>query len=279
MTPKGSGGCSLLLAKAANEEQKTRVGNQTGGRVSDRNFLIFARQLKNSAMKKIGLIGGVSWVSTVDYYRYFNEGVNQQLGGLNYAECIIYSFNYADIKKNNDANDWDETLRMVAEASGHLKAAGAELIVLGANTMHVIAEPLEEKIQLPVIHIATATANEITKHGLKKVALLGTKFTMELDFFKSRLAAQQIEAIIPGPEDRDFIQDTIYYELGKGILKEETRQRYLSIIDGLIRQGAEGIILGCTEIPLIIKQDDVRVKVFDTVIIHAAAAVQFALNG
>jgi aspartate racemase len=167
---------------------------------------------------------------------------------------------------------------MVAEASLHLKTAGAELIVLGANTLHVIAERLEEKIQLPVIHIATATANEIKKDGLKKVALLGTKFTMELDFFKSRLAAQNIEAIIPGPEDRNFIQDTIYYELGKGILKAETRQRYLSIIDGLIRQGAEGIILGCTEIPLIIKQDDVRVKVFDTVIIHAAAAVEFALN-
>src|SRR5260221_10170910 len=141
-------------------------------------------------MKKIGLIGGVSWVSTVDYYRYINENINKALGGMNFAECIIYSFNYSDIKKNNDANDWDNTLIMVAAACEHLKNAGAELIVLGANTMHLIAEKLEEKIQLPVIHIAKVTADEITRHGLKKVALLGTKFTMELDFFTSKLTAQ-----------------------------------------------------------------------------------------
>lgn len=229
-------------------------------------------------MKKIGLIGGVSWVSTVDYYRYINESVNRELGGMNYAECLIYSFNYADIKKNNDANDWDKTLQMVTDACRFLKAGGAELIVLGANTMHLIAEEVEKNVQLPLIHIAKAAADEITRQGLKKVALLGTKFTMELDFFKEKLSAQGIEALIPGAEDRDFIQDTIYYELGKGILNPETKQRYITIINDLIQQGAQGVILGCTEIPLIIKADDVPVPVFDTVFIHVGAIVKYALS-
>ncbi|HTI11729.1 MAG TPA: aspartate/glutamate racemase family protein [Puia sp.] len=229
-------------------------------------------------MKKIGLIGGTTWVSTIDYYRYLNEYVNKELGGINFAECIIYSFNFADIKKNNDANDWDKTLDMMTTAALHLKNAGAELLLLGANTMHLIAERLEERVDLPLIHIAKVTADDITRHGLKKVALLGTRFVMELDFFTSKLAAQGIEAIIPGEDDRQFIQDTIYYELSKNILTDATRQRYLSIIEGLIRDGAEGIILGCTEIPLIIKQQDVSVKIFDTVQLHVAAAVKVALG-
>src|SRR5882757_6854823 len=172
-------------------------------------------------MKKIGLIGGTTWVSTIDYYRYLNEYVNKELGDINFAECIIYSFNFADIKKNNDANDWDKTLDMVAAASEHLKNAGAELLMLGANTLHLIAERLEERVDLPLIHIAKATADEVTLHGLKKVALLGTKFTMELDFFTSKLTAKGIETIIPGDDDREFIQHTIYYELGKNIFTEE----------------------------------------------------------
>ncbi|MES1160332.1 MAG: amino acid racemase, partial [Bacteroidota bacterium] len=221
---------------------------------------------------------GNNWVSTIDYYRYLNEYVNKELGGINFAECIIYSFNFADIKKNNDTNDWDKTLDMVAAASQHLKNAGAELLLLGANTLHLIAERLEERVDLPLIHIAKATADEVIRHGLKKVALLGTRFTMELDFFKEKLTAKGIETIMPGEDDREFIQHTIYYELGKNIFTEETRQRYLSIIEGLIREGAEGIILGCTEIPLIIKQQDVPVKIFDTVQLHVAAAVKVALG-
>jgi len=229
-------------------------------------------------MKKIGLIGGTTWVSTIDYYRYLNEYVNKELGDINFAECIIYSFNFADIKKNNDTNDWDKTLDMVAAAAQHLKNAGAELLLLGANTLHLIAERLEERVDLPLVHIAKATADEVTLHGLKKVALLGTKFTMELDFFKEKLKVKGIETIIPGDDDREFIQHTIYYELGKNIFTKETRQRYLSIIEGLIREGAEGIILGCTEIPLIIKQNDVSVAIFDTVQLHVAAAVKIALG-
>jgi aspartate racemase len=229
-------------------------------------------------MKILGLIGGISWVSTIDYYQLINEGINAKLGGLNFSQCIIYSFNYADIKKNNDANDWDSTLRMITDASRHLKNAGAEAIVLCANTMHVIAEKLEQKLGLPVIHIASATATAIKNRNVTKVGLLGTKFTMELDFFRDKLTQQGIEAIIPGNDDRDFIHYTIFEELGRGIINDDTRQRYLSIIEQLIAQGAEGIILGCTEIPLLIKPEDVQVPVFDTARIHAAAAVEFALG-
>jgi aspartate racemase len=229
-------------------------------------------------MKKLGLIGGISWVSTADYYRFINEGINERLGGLNFCECLIHSFNYADIKRNNDANDWDATFTMVYAASQNLMDGGAEAIVLCANTMHLIADRLEEKIKLPVIHIAKATATEIKKARLKKVGLLGTKFTMELDFFTSKLNDQHIASIIPEAADRDFIQDTIYHELGKGIVKEETKQRYIRIANQLIEQGAEGIILGCTEIPLVIKPGDVAVPVFDTAKIHCAAAVDFSLS-
>ncbi|HEX8514877.1 MAG TPA: aspartate/glutamate racemase family protein [Bacteroidia bacterium] len=229
-------------------------------------------------MKKIGLIGGISWVSTIDYYRYINEGVNAKLGGLNFAECLIHSFNYADIKKNNDANDWERTLNMISDASGHLKNAGAEAIVLCANTMHLIADKLEERIKIPVIHIATATANEISKQQLKTAGLLGTKFTMERDFFTSKLKEQNIHCIIPDEADRDFIHYTVFEELGRGIFSEESKTRYISVINKLTAKGAEGIILGCTEIPLLIKQDDVNVPLFDTALIHSKAAVEFMLG-
>ena len=228
-------------------------------------------------MRILGLIGGVSWVSTMDYYKLINEGINARLGGLNFSRCIIYSFNYADIKRNNDANDWDATFAMVMDACTHLKAAGATGIVFCANTMHLIADRVEQAIGLPVIHIATATALAIEKQRLKKVGLLGTKFTMELDFFKSRLKDKGISAIIPEAADRDFIAWTIYEELGRGIVTAETKSRYIAIANDLIARGAEGIILGCTEIPMVIKSDDLTVPVFDTAIIHSAAAVEFSL--
>ncbi|MBL7911877.1 MAG: aspartate/glutamate racemase family protein [Bacteroidia bacterium] len=228
-------------------------------------------------MRILGLIGGISWVSTIDYYKAINEGVNEKLGGLNFSTCIIYSFNYAEIKKNNDNNDWDSTFKMIAEASENLKRSGAQAIVLCANTMHLIADRVEEKVGLPLIHIATATAAEIKKQNLKKVALLGTKFTMELDFFTSKLKAQNIEAIIPDEADREFIHYTIFEELGRGLIIEESKQRYISIINKLKDQGAEGVILGCTEIPLLIKKNDVTIPIFDTALIHSKAAVEFSL--
>lgn len=230
-------------------------------------------------MKIIGLIGGISWVSTGDYYKLINQGINEKLGGLNFSECLIYSFNYADIKRNNENNNWDSTFNMLLKGCQFLKQGGAEAIVLCANTMHFIADRLEAAVDLPIIHIATATAIEIEKQGLKKVGLLGTKFTMELDFFKDKLIAKGIEAIIPTSEaDKDFIHTTIFEELGKGIVTNETKKRYLEIANQLIKEGAEGIILGCTEIPLVIKPEDLSVPVFDTALIHSNAAVDFQLS-
>lgn len=229
-------------------------------------------------MKILGLIGGISWVSTVEYYKLINQGINERLGGLNFSHCIIYSFNFSDIKKNNDTNNWDATFKVLLEACQHLKNSGAKAIVLCANTMHLLADRLEQEIDLPVIHIATATAVAIKKSNLKKVGLLGTKFTMDLDFFKSKLVTQGIETIIPDDIDKDFIHTTIFDELGKGIINEDTKRRYIAIINKLIKSGADGIILACTEIPLLIQQEDVSVPIFDTTSIHAVAAVDFSLG-
>lgn len=229
-------------------------------------------------MKTLGLIGGISWVSTADYYRMINLGINEKRGGLEFARCLIYSFNYADIKRNNDSNNWESTFSMLSGACKTLKSGGAEAIILCANTMHLLADRLEAETGLPFIHIAAVTATEIKKTGLRKVGLLGTKFTMELDFFKSKLREQGIEAIIPEDDDRTFVHETIGDELGKGIIKATTKQRYLDIMNGLIASGAEGIIAGCTEIPLLVQQADLAVPYFDTTSIHASAAVKFALG-
>ena len=230
-------------------------------------------------MRKIGLIGGISWVSTADYYKLINEGINKKMGGLNFSECLIYSFNYSDIKKNNETNNWDSTFEMLFKGCEFLKLGGAEAIVLCANTMHLIADRLEEAIDLHLIHIATATAVEIEKQEIKKVGLLGTKFTMELDFFTDKLKAKGIEAIIPeSQDDKDFIHTTIFEELGRGLVTPETKKRYLEIANQLIERGAEGIILGCTEIPLVIKPEDLSVPVFDTTLIHSKAAIEFQLS-
>ena len=185
-------------------------------------------------MKTIGLIGGVSWVSTADYYSYINKGINNQLGGLNFAQCIIHSFNYADIVKNNEGENWNATLSMVTQAALNLQKSGAEAIVLCANTMHMIADELVKNIQIPVIHIATATATEISKQGLNKVGLLGTRFTMERDFFKAKLKEQGITTLLPDDEERIFIHDTIGNELGKGIINPETKDYYLRVIKKLV---------------------------------------------
>lgn len=229
-------------------------------------------------MKTLGLIGGTSWVSTIDYYRFINQGINDKLGGVNAAQLLLHSFNYADIAKNHAANDWAKTTQMVIEAGIGLKNSGAEAIVLCANTLHLVAEEAEANIGLPVVHIATATAGVIKKHGLAKVGLLGTKFTMENTFFTDKLTKAGIESITPNDTDRAFIHQTLMDELGKGILLPETKTRYLQIIDSLVQQGAQGIILGCTEIPLLIKPEDTDVIQFDTTQIHSAAAVEFALG-
>jgi aspartate racemase len=229
-------------------------------------------------MKKIGLVGGTSWSSTIDYYRFINEGINEKLGGLNFAECIIYSVNFADFRTLNAKHNWDGAFELLAGAALKLKAAGAEVILLGANTAHIVADRVKEHVQLPLIDIRVATAEAIISRGLQKVGLLGTCFTMELDFYRDKLAEKGIETIIPqSRKDLLLIEHTLVHELGKGILSPTTKQAYLHIIDKLIAEGAEGIILGCTEIPLLIAQDDVPVPVFNSTQIHSQAAVDFAL--
>lgn len=229
-------------------------------------------------MKTIGLIGGTTWLSTVDYYRIINEMVNEILGGLNSAKIILYSMNFADKKKHLDTNNWKAISECYCEVALNLQKAGADCLVLCANTPHTIAEDVQKAIQIPLIHIAEATAQEITKQQLKKVGLLGTKFTMEFDFYKNKLSDNGIETLIPGATDRAFINDSIFNELGKGLFLKETKEQYFRIIDKLIEQGAGGIIFGCTEIPLLIRPEECSVPVFDTTLIHATAAVKFAVS-
>jgi len=229
-------------------------------------------------MKKIGLVGGISWSSTIDYYRYINEEANKKLGGLNFAECIIYSVNFENFRRSNAEHNWDATFDLLTNAALHLKNAGAEVIVLGANTAHIVAERVQEKVGLPLIDIRNETAHAVHAEKLKKVGLLGTAYTMELNFYKDKLSEHNIKSITPQHQvDRNFMEETLLHELGKGILVNETKKEYIRIANELIKEGAEGIILGCTEIPLIIKQEDLAVPVFNTTKIHAQAAVQFAL--
>ena len=229
-------------------------------------------------MRTIGLVGGTGWVYTIDYYRYFNELVFAGTNGQSTAEVIINSVNYPAIAKLTAAGKWDEIALIMQNAAVTLKQAGAECILLGANTMHNVAPAVQAAINIPLIHIAEETGKEIVKKGLKKVALLGTKCTMQMDFFKDKLSEQGITAIIPQEEDITIINDGIYKELALGIITPENKKAYLQVMNKLKEQGAEGIILGCTEIPLLIKQADFDLPLFDTTFIHATAAVKFSLG-
>jgi len=229
-------------------------------------------------MKTLGLIGGTSWVSTVDYYRYINKLANEKRGGLNYAQILLYSISFNDVKSLADASDWENLGLLLSGIAKNLENAGAEAIVLCANTIHIVAEKVEEKIQIPLIHITDATAQEILRQGLKKVALLGTKFTMDNDFYRERLTRFGIETIIPNDDERDFIHSSIFEELGKDIFTAETKQKYLEIIENLNECGAEGVIFGCTEIPMLLKPEDCPIPSFDTTFLHAKTAVEFALT-
>lgn len=227
-------------------------------------------------MKTIGLIGGITWYSTLDYYRLLNEQVNQQLGGSHSAKIILNSVDFAQIKILTEQQDWPAISLIMCDAAKIIEAAGADCLMIGANTMHNIADDVQSSIDISIIHIADAVANAIRQKGLYKVALLGTKYTMQMDFYKDRLAKQGIIVIIPDETDIEYINAAIYTEFSKGIFLTETKQQFLRIIDGLVNQGAEGVILGCTEIPILIKQVDCHVPVFDTAFIHAAAAVKYA---
>lgn len=229
-------------------------------------------------MKTIGLIGGLTWYSTLEYYRSLNKEVNRRLGGAHSAKIILNSVDFDEIKILTEKQDWDAIAEIICKAALVIEAAGADCLMIGANTMHNIADKVEAVINIPLIHIAEATAAAITKRSLKTVALLGTKYTMMMGFYKDKLAEQGITTIIPSAADIAYINNSIYEEFDNGIFLSETKQQYLRIIDTLKGQGAEGVILGCTEIPLLVKQEDCSIPVFDTGLIHSLAAVDHALS-
>ncbi len=229
-------------------------------------------------MKTIGMIGGAGWVSTLEYYRLINQGINKKLGGLNSAQCLIYSFNYANIDSLNKQDDHGGVFRLVLDAAEKLRGASVDCLLLCSNTLHQYVDELEKVIGLPIIHIADATARAINKRGFLKIGLLGTRFTMEMGFYTKRLKEAGIESLVPEKPDRDFIHNAIMNELLIENFKEETKERFLSIINGLEAGGADGIVLGCTEIPLLIKQNDVKLPLINTLEIHAAAAVDYAVG-
>ncbi|ARV13891.1 aspartate/glutamate racemase family protein [Polaribacter sp. SA4-12] len=227
-------------------------------------------------MKKIGLIGGITPESTILYYRILNQLNSNNLGQPHSAEVVINSFDFGKIAQLQKENRWDLLNDIMAEAGKNLENAGANCILICANTMHLCIDAVRNVVTIPVIHIAEATSKSIIEKKLKKVALLGTKYTMEKDFFIDILTSFGIETIIPELEDRDIIHTIIYDELSLGEMNPVSKEKYLKIIDRLIKSGAEGIILGCTEIPLLIQQEDVAVPVFDTTTIHATAAFEFS---
>ena len=229
-------------------------------------------------MKPIGLIGGLTYVSTLDYYRYLNEMANERLGDAETVEVIMYSVNFGEIKKLTEADDWKSMEVIMRKAALAIEASGAGCLLLGVNTMHKIADEVQAAINIPVIHIAEAVAKAIQKKGLTKVGLLGTRYTMQLRFYSDILAKHGIDTIIPEQDDIEFINWTIYNEFSKNIFSPATKKKYLEIISKLKQQGAEGIIEGCTEIPVLIKQEDCDILLFDTVKIHSAAGVEYALN-
>lgn len=226
-------------------------------------------------MKVIGLVGGTSWVSTMDYYKFINEGINERLGGLNFSECIIYSLNFGDIQERS----WENSFELLLNACQSLKRSGVDAIVLCANTAHLFANDLEDKIKLPIIHIGTETAKAIKQQGLVKVGLLGTKFTMEMEFYRKKLEENGLNVLVPEKQEtRDYVQYTVKEELGRGIINPDTKQNYISIVNDLVKCGAEGVILGCTEIPMLISQKDFSIPIFDTTKIHSRAIVEYALS-
>jgi aspartate racemase len=230
-------------------------------------------------MKTIGLLGGMTWHSTVDYYRLINEGVQRRLGGAGSARCVLYSVEFGEFEKLQMAGDWDRLTKLMVDAALKVEGAGADLLVICANTMHRSAEAIQAATAVPLIHIADAAASAIRKAGLKTVGLLGTRYTMEMDFYRRRLEQKHgLTVIVPDEPDRTRVHDIIYSELTTGIIKDASRSEYLDIIERLQTRGAEGVILGCTEIPLLVKPGDASLPLFDTTALHAAAAVEAAFK-
>jgi aspartate racemase len=228
-------------------------------------------------MKTIGLIGGMSWESSAVYYKIVNEKTKAILGGVHSCECLMYSVDFGEIAALQHKGDWEQLGELMGDAARKLERGGADFIVLCTNTMHKLADKIEESVDIPLLHIADVTAEAIKERGMTKIGLLGTKFTMEQDFLKGRLLAKHgVESIIPNDAQRDIIHRIIYEELVKGVIKNESRTEYLSVINDLIQRGAEGIILGCTEIGLLVTNEFTDAVLFDTTEIHASKAVELA---
>ncbi len=229
-------------------------------------------------MKTIGLIGGMSWESTVTYYQIINTTIKEELGSLHSAKLLLYSVDFSEIEKCQADGDWDKSADILSEAAKSLELAGANFIVICTNTMHKVVPQIQEHINIPIIHIADATAKELKKNKIKKVALLGTKYTMTEDFYKTRIESNKIQVIIPSKSDIELINHVIYDELCLGTINEESKKAFTRIIDELKEDGAEGVILGCTEIGLLVKQQDSSLPVFDTTQIHAKIAALTAIQ-
>ena len=229
-------------------------------------------------LKTIGLIGGMSWESTVTYYKIINETIKEKLGGLHSAKCILYSVDFQEIEECQANGNWEKSGEILGEAANNLEKAGADFIVICTNTMHKVVNQIKEKISIPILHIAEMTAEKILEKGLKNIALLGTKYTMEQDFYKSKLIEKGINVIIPDKNDIEIINEVIYDELCLGTINSDSKKKFLEIVDKLRNKGVEGIILGCTEIGLLIKNADTDVPLFDTAIIHAEQAAIYSIK-
>ena len=229
-------------------------------------------------LKTIGLIGGMSWESTVTYYKIINETVKEKLGGLHSAKCILYSVDFQEIEECQASGNWEKSGEILGEAAYNLEKAGADFIVICTNTMHKVVNQIKEKISIPILHIAEMTAEKILEKGLENIALLGTKYTMEQDFYKSKLIEKGINVIIPDKNDIEIINEVIYDELCLGTINSNSKKKFLEIVDKLRSKGAEGIIFGCTEIGLLIKNEDTDVPLFDTAIIHAEQAAMYSIK-
>lgn len=230
-------------------------------------------------MKTIGFIGGMSWESTVTYYQVVNETVKRELGGLHSAKVLLYSVDFAEIEEYQAKGEWEASARVLSQAAVNLEKAGADFIVICTNTMHKVAPEIQREISIPVLHIAEATAEELKKNGITKVGLLGTKYTMTQEFYKSKLTEAGIAVVIPNEEGIAVVNDVIYKELCLGIISEQSKRQFLSIIEKLAENGAQGVILGCTEIGLLIGQEDTSLPVFDTTQIHGTKAAMLAIEG
>lgn len=230
-------------------------------------------------MKTIGLIGGMSWESSLEYYRIINELVKEKLGGLHSAKSLMYSLDFDEIEKLQHQGKWDKLTSVMIKAAQNLEKGGADFVLICTNTMHKMADDIQNNINIPLLHLVDTTADKIKQNRLRKVGLLGTNFTMEEDFYKGRLMNKYgLDVIIPNENDRQIIHQVIYQELCLGNIKKSSKDQYIEIINKLIESGAEAVILGCTEIPLLIQQEDVKVPLYDTTTIHAEAAVEYSLK-